>query len=61
MNNYKIINFGEWKRRVHFQLFRDCLESSYCITFELDITEFIKKIMGRLADKLQNFLNSYNN
>lgn len=49
MNNYKIINLSKWKRRVHYQVFRDCLEPSYCITFELDITEFIKKVKNKYS------------
>ncbi len=34
MNNYEIINLNEWKRKVHFQVFRDYIEPSYCITNE---------------------------
>ena len=49
MNNYEIINLNEWKRKVHFQVFRDYIEPSYCITFELDITEFLKKIKNRYS------------
>ena len=30
MNNYEIINLNEWKRKVHFQVFRDYIEPSYC-------------------------------
>lgn len=49
MNNYEIINLNEWKRKVHFQVFRDYIEPSYCVTFELDITEFLKKIKNRYS------------
>lgn len=44
MNNYKIIDIENWKRKTHFKAFRDYVEPSYCITVELDITNFLKGI-----------------
>ncbi len=43
-NNYKIIDATNWKRALHCQIFRESIEPSYCVTFELDITNFLAKI-----------------
>ncbi len=44
MNNYKIINEKTWKRAMHCAVFRNCIEPEFCVTFEFDITNFLKKI-----------------
>ena len=44
MNNYKIIDEKNWKRAMHCAVFRNCVEPAFCVTFELDITNFLKKI-----------------
>lgn len=41
---YKIIDETNWKRAFHCQVFRNSIEPSYCVTFELDITNFLKKV-----------------
>ena len=41
---YKIIDETTWKRALHCQIFRNSIEPSYCVTFELDITNFLAKI-----------------
>lgn len=46
-NNYKIIDEKAWKRAVHCAVFRNCIEPAFCVTFELDITNFLKKIKER--------------
>ncbi len=43
-NNYHIIDETIWRRAIHCNIFRNSIEPSYCITFELDITNFISKI-----------------
>lgn len=43
-NPYKIIDETNWKRAFHCQVFRNSIEPSYCVTLELDITNFLKKI-----------------
>lgn len=40
---YKVIDETNWKRALHCQIFRNSIEPSYCVTFELDITNFLKK------------------
>ncbi|MBV7276888.1 chloramphenicol acetyltransferase [Clostridium thailandense] len=41
---YKEIDEKNWKRRLHCKIFRDSVEPSFCVTFELDITNFLRKI-----------------
>lgn len=44
MNTYKIIDQNTWKRTAHCAVFRNCVEPSFCVTFDLDITAFYRKI-----------------
>ena len=44
MNNYKIIDEKTWKRAIHCAVFRNSIEPAFCVTFELDITNFLRKI-----------------
>lgn len=44
MNHYKIIDEKTWKRAAHCTVFRNCIEPAFCVTFELDITNFLKKV-----------------
>ncbi len=39
-NPFKVIEESTWPRAMHCQIFRNCVEPSFCITFEVDITEF---------------------
>lgn len=43
-NNYKVIDENNWKRAVHCKIFRNSIEPSYCITFELDISNFLARV-----------------
>lgn len=43
-NKYEVIDETNWKRALHCQIFRNSIEPSYCVTFELDITNFLAKI-----------------
>lgn len=43
-NKYEIIDLKTWKRTMHCQIFRQALQPQYCVSFELDITAFYKKI-----------------
>ena len=44
MNNYKIIDMDNWKRKQHCELFRKSALPQYCICFNLDITNFYKAV-----------------
>lgn len=44
MANYQVIDIKSWKRTMHCQVFRECIEPAYCVTLELDITNFLKKV-----------------
>ena len=44
MNSYTLIDENNWKRREHCAIYRNYVEPSYCMTVELDITNFIEAI-----------------
>lgn len=46
-NKYKIIDESTWERAMHCKVFRDSIEPSFCVTFELNITNFLKKTKGQ--------------
>lgn len=43
-NKYEVIDETKWKRSLHCQIFRNSIEPCYCVTFELDITNFLTKV-----------------
>lgn len=43
-NSYMVIDEKNWKRAMHCMVFRNSVEPAFCVTFELDITNFLKKI-----------------
>lgn len=43
-NEFKIIDEKIWKRAIHCQVFRNSIEPQYCVTFELNITNFLKMV-----------------
>jgi chloramphenicol O-acetyltransferase type B len=43
-NSYQIIDEANWKRAMHCSIFRNSVEPAFCVTFELDITKFLKKV-----------------
>ena len=44
MNAYKVIDEKNWDRAVHCAAFRDCAEPMFCVTFELDVTNFLRRV-----------------
>ncbi len=43
-NTYKVIDETTWKRATHCMVFRNSIEPAFCVTFELDVTNFLKKV-----------------
>lgn len=43
-NNYTIIDPTSWERALHCQIFRHYANPQYCISLELDVTSFYKKV-----------------
>lgn len=43
-NNYQIINENEWERAIHCMVFRDSVEPAFCVTFDIDITNFLAQV-----------------
>ena len=44
MNSYKIIDEKNWSRAIHCAIFRNYIEPSFCVTFEVDVTNFYNKV-----------------
>ncbi|MDE5671429.1 MAG: chloramphenicol acetyltransferase [Eubacterium sp.] len=43
-NTYKIIDEKNWDRAMHCAVFRNSIEPAFCVTFEVDVTNFQNKI-----------------
>lgn len=43
-NKYEIIDLETWKRKDYCQIYRQAVQPQYCISFELDVTEFLKRV-----------------
>lgn len=43
-NNYQIINENKWERAIHCMVFRDSVEPAFCVTFDIDITNFLGQV-----------------
>ena len=48
-NTYTIVDEKNWERAVHCMVFRNSVEPAFCVTLEVDITNFLQKV------KEQNF------
>lgn len=44
MNSYTLVDENNWRRREHCALFRHYVEPPYCMTVDLDITNFLRTI-----------------
>jgi len=40
----KKVDLSNWERTLHYQIFRNSVQPQYCVTFELNITHFLKVI-----------------
>ena len=40
----KLIDISTWDRAMHYQAFRNSAQPQYCVTFDLDITNFLPRI-----------------
>jgi len=43
-NRYQTIDFETWKRKDYCQIYRNAVQPQYCVSFELDVTNFKKHI-----------------
>lgn len=41
------IVLATWDRAMHFQMFRNSVQPQYGVSFELDITDFLRKMKER--------------
>lgn len=44
MNRYRLVDEKNWDRAMHCMIFRNSMEPAFCVTFEVDITNFLKKV-----------------
>ena len=44
MNGYTVIDENRWRRREHCAIFRHYVEPSYCMTVDLDVTNFLRTV-----------------
>lgn len=40
----KKIDLSTWERTLHYQVFRESTQPQYCVSFDLDITNFLAQI-----------------
>lgn len=43
-NHYELIDETNWERAMHCRIFRNSIEPCFCVTFEVDITNFKRKV-----------------
>jgi chloramphenicol O-acetyltransferase type B len=43
-NGYQTIDFETWKRKEYCQIYRSAIQPQYCVSFELDVTNFKKHV-----------------
>lgn len=43
----RVIDLSTWDRSQHYQAFRNSAQPQYCVTFDLDITNFLPKIKAK--------------
>lgn len=43
-NSYKEIDEKTWERAMHCAIFRNSVEPAFCVTFEIDITDFLRRV-----------------
>ena len=39
-NNYREVDLNTWDRKIHHDIFRNSVEPFFCVSFEVDITNF---------------------
>ncbi len=42
-NTYKVIDEKNWERAMHCTVFRNSIEPAFCVTFEVDVTNFLDR------------------
>ena len=43
-NAYKVIDEKTWDRAMHCMVFRNSVEPAFCVTFDVEITNFLQQI-----------------
>lgn len=58
---YREIDEKTWKRALHCQIFRNSANPQYCVTFELDITNFLAKVKAKKLSFTMAFIYAVSN
>ena len=37
----KFIDISAWERAMHYEVFRNSVQPQYCVTFDVDVTNFL--------------------
>lgn len=46
-NSYQVIDERTWERAMHCMVFRNSIEPAFCVTFEVDVTNFLRVVKAR--------------
>ena len=52
----KYIDVSTWKRAMHCQVFRNSVQPQYCVTFDIDITNFLSGVKKRRFSFIFSFV-----
>ena len=47
-NIYRVVDEKCWERAMHCMIFRNSTEPAFCVTFEVDITNFLQKLRNKI-------------
>ena len=51
----ELIDLTTWDRALHYQIFRNSAQPQYCVSFELDITNFLTAAVADCANRIKEF------
>ena len=43
----QFIDVSTWERAMHYEIFRNSVQPQYCVTFDVDITNFLSYVKKR--------------
>lgn len=52
----EFIDLSTWKRAMHYQIFRNSAQPQYCVTFDLDVTGFLRAVKARRYSFTYSFI-----
>ena len=46
-DSMKFIDVSAWERAMHYEVFRNSVQPQYCVTFDVDVTNFLSYVKKR--------------